>query len=145
MKIREYDETDYAELVDMIMSLYSDDPEGEAMNHNKIGKTIEVLKSNPCKGSIMILEDMARVVGYGLLINQWSNEFSCHIINIDELYVKPDDRSKGYGTMFINQVIEKNETSVIALEVTPSNKRVRAYYEKLGFRIDDNNHLIYGI
>lgn len=143
MNIREYKSEDYIALIDMVMALYLEDPEGEPINISKIDRTIEVLNINPEKGSIKIIEIKKRVVGYGLLINQWSNEHSCDIIHIDELYLIPEYRSLGIGTRFVESVIKNHKPCVIALEVTPSNKRVKSYYESLGFEVDENTHLHY--
>lgn len=74
----------------------------------------------------------------------WSNEFSGNLINIDELYVKPDWRSKGIGSAFFDHLFDtyNDKVSGYQLEVTPSNIEALNYYRKLGFIEKENSHLI---
>ena len=95
MNIRGYCADDYDKLSTMIMSLYSEDSEGEPMNQDKINTTIRVLSDNPYKGAINIIESDSNTVGYAILVYQWSNEYGCDYIHIDELYIEKQMRKQG--------------------------------------------------
>lgn len=142
MKIRLYNELDYPEVNKMIMALYFEDSEGESMNSNKIDRTIDALYNNPDKGEILVLELNGEIVGYSIVVFQWSNEYGGDVVNIDELYVKPSFRSMGIGTDFIKYLMEKYQDNLIVLEVTPSNNRAYDYYSILGFEDVVNKHMI---
>lgn len=142
MKIRLYNELDYTEVNKMIMALYFEDSEGESMNSTKIDRTIDALYNNPDKGEILVLESHGEIVGYSIVVFQWSNEYGGDVVNIDELYVKPSFRSMGIGTDFIKYLMEKYQDNLIVLEVTPSNNRAYDYYSLLGFEDVVNKHMI---
>lgn len=142
IKIRNYIESDYKELKDMIISLYAEDPEGEKINTFKIDKTIQTLTKHPDKGEIIIFEKDMNIIGYSLIIFYWSNEYGGDLISIDELYIKQNFRGLNYSLIFMNYIFNKYKNSNIILEVTPSNKKAYEYYKKLGFKETQNKHMI---
>jgi len=141
---RNYKPKDKSELQEMILSLYREDPEGEDISLLKINKTIDVLNSHSEKGKLVVFEEQERIIGYGILIFYWSNEYGGDILSIDELYVKPEYRSRGYASSFMNHVFDRYKSKVKAfmLEVTPSNMKAYKYYKQLGFEEVINKHMI---
>ena len=95
---------DLAELEQMILALYREDPPGEKMSLKKIRRTVQELLSHPEKGNINIFCVDDTVVGYAIVIYYWSNEYGGNIASIDEFYVKPLWRGKGIGTSFLELV-----------------------------------------
>jgi len=58
-------------------------------------------------------------------------------MELDDLYIFPEFRSKGIGNMIIQKCIEESD-STIFLYVFAKNVRAIALYEKLGFEIVKN-------
>ncbi len=137
-----YKDNDYDDLKNMILQLYQEDPEGELMNDCKINDTIFEFKMNPQKINIYMLKSHGQNIGYAILVYFWSNEYGGNIVTIDELYVIPAAREKGVSTEFLNHVERLENMVAMQMEVTPSNQRVLSYYQRLGFALGQNTHLI---
>lgn len=142
IEIRRYEDHDYMELVGMVNSLYSEDPEGQPMNISKVAATINEYKKNPEKIRIIILEKNNAIIGYSIIVYFWSNEYGGNILIVDELYIKEKFRNEGIGSYFIKWLGDNDEVVAIQLETTPSNKRVFNYYIRLGFEVVGNVRLI---
>jgi ribosomal protein S18 acetylase RimI-like enzyme len=135
--------TDYPELRRMIHALYYEDPVDKRISAKKVSRTVRELRRNPCKGEIIIFEKDNVAIGYSILIFYWSNEYGGDILNIDELYVKPEQRERGVATSFLKHISRTFKDKIVAvqLEVSPSNTRALDFYRKLGFKKTRNMHL----
>lgn len=137
-----YEESDYKDLMDMIVSLYREDPEGEPMDEGKIKSTVGEFRKNPEKISIYMFKQGNECVGYAILVYFWSNEYGGNIVDIDELYVRERYRNQGIGTQFFSFVERMENRAALQLETTPSNRKALAFYERLGFVPSSNTRLI---
>ena len=133
---------DLSEVEQMILGLYKEDVYGEPITLEKIRETFYELTQNPEKGRIIVFTLDCEIIGYAILIFYWSNEFGGNIIVIDELFVKPALRNQGIATQFFEYLSTQWQAKALQLEVTPSNPRALRYYQKLGFSISKNTHLI---
>jgi ribosomal protein S18 acetylase RimI-like enzyme len=83
------------------------------------------------------LDIQGQVSGYALLIGFWSNELGGEICEVDELYVVPERRNRGYGSSLFTAITQGDlwpgPTAAIVLGVTPDNAAARWLYERLGF------------
>ena len=142
-QFRMFYKDDLAELEQMILGLYQEDPPGEEMSFEKIRRTVEELLSYPEKGIINIFRVDDDIVGYAIVIYYWSNEYGGNIASIDEFYVKPLWRGKRIGTSFLERIAIDNANNLkgIQLEVTPANHKAFAYYSRNGFSPKANRHL----
>lgn len=73
-------------------------------------------------------------IGYALISSYWSNEDGGNIIVLDELFVDPLYRNKGYGKAFLVWLEEefKDKAACITLEVLSTNTLAKSVYEKDG-------------
>jgi ribosomal protein S18 acetylase RimI-like enzyme len=142
VKFRLYEENDYPDLLEMIISLYREDPEGQPIDEEKIRRTIAESRNYPEKLSIYMFSTGKVNIGYAILVYFWSNEYGGNIITIDELYVKEPYRSQGIGTEFLAFAERLENKAALQLETTPSNSRVLGYYKRLGFVPSENTHLM---
>ena len=142
---RQFKTSDKKAVVELIKSLYREDPEGKPVFDEKINRTFNELTKNPGKGTIMIIEADSKIIGYSILINFWSNEYGGNILDIDELYIKSNYRGKGVGSKFIQYLIDNkfNNSVAVQLETMPSNNKTRQLYEHIGFKLSQSNHFIY--
>jgi len=121
----------------MCMELNREDPGDEPVPEWHVRRTLTRLRSEPHRGSCVVLELAREVAGYALLIPFWSNEMGGDLCEVDELFVMPEHRSRGYGrALFANlecRAFGPPEAVGIALIVRSGNPRARKFYASLGF------------
>ena len=143
MIYRDFEENDYDSLREMMFCLYDEDPEGEPITDEKIRMTIDESKAHPEKVRLVMICEADKSVGYCILVFFWSNEYGGDAIVIDELYIKKEYRNRRIGSDFIKRQLADNERAVsLKIESTPSNSAAARLYERLGFELSPNNHLI---
>jgi ribosomal protein S18 acetylase RimI-like enzyme len=116
------------------MDLYREDPGPEPVDPDHIRATLAFLGREPSRGRAVVLGGN---LGYALLIAFWSNELGGEVCQVDELFVRPEHRSRGFGRSLFD-AIERGDVwpsppVAIALGVTPNNARARRLYEAVGF------------
>ena len=128
------DQQNQEEVTAMIRMLYEEDAAPSTVDPSRFPATVTHFLAHPAAGKIIVFEEAA-IVGYSILIPYWSNEFGGTILFVDELYVKPEARSRGIGRRFFEYLEDEklDETVALALEVSPANVRARRLYESLGF------------
>ena len=144
IKIREYKESDYLKFENLVFSLYSEDPEGEAIDSSKVRNTVDEFTKFPEKGKIFIFNYNNHIIGYAIIVYFWSNEFGGDVLQIDEMYIINEMRNQSIGTYFINYLhnYKSIKTKAFSVEVTPSNSGALNLYKRLGFKYSGNIHLI---
>ena len=144
LQFRKYQSSDFEVLQNFVFQLYVEDVGENEMHGAKIKRTVKMLSQKPDLGEICMIEQAAKVVGYALLINYWSNEYGGLIVNIDELFIAANYRNQGIATQFIEYLIDRDEQEVaFELEVNPENKNAYRLYQRLGFTPYASKHLIY--
>ena len=145
LHIRPYTPADKAALIPCIQGLYAADAAGHEITLDKIERTLRHFTAYPEKGAILVMEMGGQLVGYGMLVHYWSNEYGGTIVFIDELYVRPEHQGQGLGSRFLQHLIEVQYPEAVAfsMEVMPSNRRAEELYLRLGFQHDGRSHLIF--
>ena len=139
LTFRNYEENDYSYLRDMMFSLYEEDPVDVPMTEAKIKSTIHEYITHPEKIRISMICIDEIIIGYGLIVLYWSNEFGGDIINIDEIYIKEEYRNKQAASSFINyQKTAYGGAVAMQLETTPTNIAAVRLYKRLGFEPSPN-------
>lgn len=82
-----------------------------------------------------IFEDENEIQGYGMIAKSFSTEFGKPCIWIEDLYLKPEYRGKGIGTMFFEYLEQAYTECIFRLEVEEENERAIHVYEKNGFSV----------
>lgn len=140
---RPFKKSDESAISELIFNLYEEDPNYKKVSPEKIKKTFEMLRTQPERGNILVMELKQEIIGYAILINYWSNEFGGNILNIDELFIKKEYRAQGIGTDFIKYLAQSKfgESVALELEVTPENTPALRLYKRLGFKVYKNQIL----
>ena len=88
-------------------------------------------------GYMFIDKDHDRAIGYALVTSYWCNEEGGEVIILDEIFLNPIERHKGYARIFMNWLEEQfSGAAALTLEVLETNERARAFYERAGFAPD---------
>ena len=129
---------DDEDVIRLGLALYAEDPAPEAVGADSFARTLGTLRAEPARGRALALEVDGRISGYALLVSFWSNELGGEVCDIDELYVAPAVRGRGWGSRLLDELAAGSPlwpagAVALALEVTPTNGRARALYERLGF------------
>jgi GNAT superfamily N-acetyltransferase len=101
------------------------------------------LLTQPQLGTIVLLSHADTVIGYFALTYGFSLEFHGRFALLDELYLIPSVRGRGWGRHALNLAADTARAAGIAalrLEVNHANTRARATYLKSGFS-DDHRDL----
>ena len=124
-------------VVEMCLQLFTEAPGPLPVAANHMRATLAALRSDPGRGRAVVLDIHGQVSGYALLIGFWSNELGGEICEVDELFVAPEHRNRGYGSSLFAAIAQGDlwpcPTPAIVLGVTPDNAAGRRLYERLGF------------
>ena len=126
-------------VVELVLALYREDPAPEPIGAEQVARTLARLAAEPLRGVAVVIDGERRLAGYALLCSFWSNELGGEVCIIDELFVTPADRGRGRATQLVQGLCQRTlpwfrDAVAVELEVTPSNRRARALYERLGFQ-----------
>jgi ribosomal protein S18 acetylase RimI-like enzyme len=145
-------EQDFDRIIEMNARLNAEDPsETMPFDGTMMRRTLAELRVNPVRGAVAVLALGGRRCGYALLISFWSNEFGGEICAIDELYVEPEFRGRGFATQLVQSVargdsrIWPRRPALVTVEAYRTNPRAKALYEKLGFEASPNHALALGL
>lgn len=82
-----------------------------------------------------VFEDGKEIQGYGMVAKSFSTEFGKPCIWIEDLYLKPEYRGLGIGSMFFDYLKDTYTDHIFRLEVEEENERAIHTYEKKGFTV----------
>ena len=89
---------------------------------------------DPFLDGYLLLEEGA-AVGYCYVVNSYSAEVGGHMALVEELFLLPQCRGKGYGSQVFAFIMDRySQARRIRLEVTSTNPNAARLYERLGFR-----------
>lgn len=132
------------DVVRMMAGLYREDPAAQPVDPAGFPRTVRALLAEPARGLVVLMGSGGSVVGYALLIPYWSNEVGGVICFVDELFVEPGQRGRGWASGLFAWLAEERPFGAVALglEVTPGNQRARALYAGLGFTPKVNTEML---
>jgi GNAT superfamily N-acetyltransferase len=125
-------------LVQLILSLYQEDPSPDGPTEESARQTLRALRETPAWGHAIVVEESGTVAGYALLISFYSNELRGRVCVVDEMYVVPALRGRGLGRVLLDTLTRRalaefDDAVALELEVSPRNERARTLYVKAGF------------
>jgi ribosomal protein S18 acetylase RimI-like enzyme len=130
-------------IVEMSMALYAEDPPARPVVAAQIRATLEMFREQPVRGRVVVLDCGEASVGYAFLVSFWSNELGGEICTIDELFIEPAWRGRGFGSTLLaslesDRTLWPRRPVAFELEVSPDNDRARGLYERVGYRVKRN-------
>lgn len=82
-----------------------------------------------------IFEDEGKPCGFALLSKTFSQEAGGLSVTIEEIYIEPQSRGKGFGTAFFEFLKREIPAMRFRLEVEDYNKGAMRLYERMGFEL----------
>jgi ribosomal protein S18 acetylase RimI-like enzyme len=118
-------------------------PNPGAFREGEVSKALHFLLDHPERGRVWVLVVDEKLVGYIVLTLGFSFEFFGTDSFIDELYVLPEYRRRGFGLQAVKYLeAEANKLGVNAvhLEVDEGNDPAFELYRRMGF--EDHNRFL---
>lgn len=119
----------------MCRRFYDSDAVLEPVPGSRFEKTFDLLMKGTPFADAFVFTEGETVVGYALLAHTWSQEAGGEVVWIEEIYLEPEARGKGYGSEFF-RFLETEfapRAKRFRLEVEKENEGAVSLYEKLGF------------
>lgn len=137
MTIRNIKETDFDTVLHMMVDFYASDallihPPVETLRRT-LG---DCLAQTPYLEGF-VFEEAGILAGYGMIAKSYSTEEGGICIWIEDIYILPDYRGKGFGTAFLQFIEQRFRGTAIRLrlEAEPENLPAMAVYRKTGFTV----------
>lgn len=137
MTIRKLQKTDFDEVLSMMLVFYASDALLVHPGEGVLRKTLtDALADTPYLEAFGFEEDGV-LAGYGMVAMSYSTEAGGLCAWIEDIYIRPQYRKKGFGTSFLTFVKERYTGRVarIRLEAEPENQQAMSVYRKAGFEI----------
>jgi GNAT superfamily N-acetyltransferase len=99
-------------------------------------------------GFAIIAKESNDSIGFAVVSIAWTLEHGGKSAWLDELFVLPDYRRRGIGTLLVERVLEevkKLGCQALDLEVDTGHRRAESLYERMGFRKLDHSRWVKGI
>jgi len=133
MEIKKMTAEDKTEVIAMMEIFYA----SEAVLSNGSAEIFEndvnaCLDDNPYLEGYVFWEN-GKYAGYAMVAKSFSTEFGKPCVWIEDLYLKPPFRAKGYGKQFLQLRFAQYPQAAFRLEVEKENRIAVAVYEKCGF------------
>jgi ribosomal protein S18 acetylase RimI-like enzyme len=142
--LREATLDDLPVLVEMMEEFYVES--SYSLDHPEATAAFKTLLDQPEYGGIWLALDGSEVVGYVILTVRFAMEFGGLEGSIDDLYIRPSARRRGFANQLLQSVlIECDDRGLKALhvEVGADNEAAQALYQNFGLqkRTGDRDHL----
>ena len=126
--IRELEKQDYHKGFLDLINYFTRNP--KFFTYEEFVKVFE----NTTNSITFIIEEREKIIGTAKLIieQKFHNNF-CKMGHIEDVVVLKEYRSKGYGTLLLNKLIEIGKKKECYKIVLNCNQKNTEYYKKLGF------------
>lgn len=129
-------------LLELMRDFYAE--EHLVFNEPVAQRALAELLAHPDLGSIQLFKSTSSVIGYAVITFGFSLEFHGRLALLDEFYLVPAQRGHGLGRSGLELIkawVRTTTVTTLRLEVSRTNARARALYEKTGFR-DEQRDLL---
>lgn len=134
MNIRKMTAADEPVIVPMVYKFYESDAVDHPVPRENLRRTFHAAVED---GSLLdgyVLEDEDGVAGFAYLSAYYACEVGGVNMMLEEIYLRPEARGKGYGTKFLKWMERQfPEVRRFRLEVTESNGSAARLYEQQGY------------
>ena len=137
MIIRKLTAADFDEVLEMMLVFYASDALLVHPEEAVLRKTLADSVSNSPYLQGYGFQTEQGLAGYGMVALSYSTEAGGLCAWIEDIYIRPECRGKGFGTAFLDFVQAQYQPKVarLRLEAEPENSRAMAVYQKAGYEI----------
>jgi GNAT superfamily N-acetyltransferase len=129
---------DTPELLVLMRSFYAE--EEYPFDEARTERALRAMLADPFYGVAWVFRLDGRAVGYLVVTHGYSLEFGGRDAFVDEVYMIPEIRGRGFGAQALRIAEEHcrhNQIGALHLEVERENLRARALYERSGYKAHD--------
>jgi GNAT superfamily N-acetyltransferase len=134
---------DHAALLKLVIAYYRFD---KILHQRKsLSQGLDALLRNPSQGQVWLMENHKKPVGYALLTYNFDLEYGGVEGMLTDLYVLPNCRNKGIGSLALYEVEDycrERGIRAIELQLLRHNKSAEIFYRKAGFQLLDRKVLL---
>lgn len=116
-----------------------------ALHAENLSRAVDGFFDEPRRGRILIARVHEEVVGVAVLAYTWTLEHGGQSCWLDELFVQPEQRMHGIGTMLLHKAIEITTADgciAMDLEVETSHARAVNLYLREGFHAHSRTRFV---
>ena len=138
-------ESDRAEYKEMARAFYATDAVMAPVPDEHFDRCLDEMLMRDTYAAAWIFRDGDTVCGYAQISRTYSQEAGGPVVWVEELYVKPEYRSMGFGSAFFD-LLEKTypDTARFRLEVEEENTGAVRLYTRRGYRFIPYRQMISG-
>jgi GNAT superfamily N-acetyltransferase len=132
--LRQVTTSDIPVLVDLMEQFYAES--GYSLDHALAAEAFASVIGNERLGGVWFINDEDRPAGYLVLTYRFAMEYSGMIACLDDLFVQPEYRNKGFATMAlfeIRSICQAAQMCAITVEVGTQNAAACGVYHRVGF------------
>ena len=135
MEIRPFLPDEEAVFINLCKEFYSSEAVLHTVPDSYFAATFEEMKKSDRYVEGFLFSEGGETAGYGLIAKSFSNEAGGLVIWVEEIYLRPAFRSKGFGSAFFAFLEQRFPNAKrFRLEIEPDNVRAEALYQRRGYR-----------
>ncbi len=131
--IRNIQERDREAVLSMMRTFYASDAVWSNGSDEIFAADVDACLSDSPYLEGYVFEGESGLQGYAMVAKSFSTEFGKPCMWLEDIYVAPEFRDRGIGSMFMSYIQNKYTDAIFRLEVEPENERAVHVYEKCGF------------
>lgn len=143
---KNFDKKNYDSLLKMMLEFYSSDAVDQPIDKEIVNKLLDDILSGEysIKGVEAYYDN--ELVGFGVITSYYASEVAGITIQLEDLFIKEDYRSKGIAKSYFKTVMENHPEAVrFRLEVCASNTKAIDLYKRMGFEKLEYDQMILNI
>ena len=134
MLIRMMNQNDADEVFKMMREFYNSPAVFHTSSDAVLKKDIEDCISDTPFVEGFVFEEKGELLGYAMTAPSYTTEYGGTCIWLEDLYIKPEYRHRGLGSLFFSYLEQQYPHAVrFKLEVEKENENAIATYEKNGY------------
>lgn len=137
MTIRRLEQKDFDRVYEMMQVFYASDALLIHPSNEVISRTlIDAISGGPYVTGYGF-EVEGELAGYGMVTRSYSTEAGGLCLWIEDIYILPQYRGRGFGTAFLRFVEETAPEGIVRLrlEAEPDNEKAISVYQNAGYEI----------